>query len=273
MPRFLFKNCNRHGSGEGGLSSLPLIWGYSKTHGRLESLPHNSEATDTGVSSDFSSLTSEYAHAAGVVLSDEQVELCRIHVELMIEWNRRLNLTRITAPDEVIVKHLLDSLKPASSLPRSGPALDIGTGAGFPGIPMKIFSPDLDVVLLDASRKRVSFLAMVVAKLGLKGIRAVHARWEDFTATTANREAFQLITMRAVRLEARHLSLLAAGSLAVGGIFAWWGGPESEETASEITRVDFPGLSRGEVFSYTLPGISRPRSIHTWRSRGVSGEQ
>ncbi len=217
---------------------------------------------------DFTALISEYALAAGIALSDEQVRLCRIHIELMIEWNRRLNLTRITEPREIVVKHLLDSLLPASALPGSGLALDVGTGAGFPGIPLKILLPDIEMVLLDSSRKKVSFLAVVAAKLGLGGIRAVHGRWEDFAGQAENRNKLQLITMRAVRIEERHLSTLAVNTLRPGGIFAWWAGPESEATAEELARSPITGLSPRENFSYTLPKASKPRSIVSWKKTG-----
>lgn len=214
---------------------------------------------------DLTAIITEYAHSAGVTLSEGQAELCRIHIDLMIEWNRRLNLTRIADPREAVIKHLLDSLLPASRLPRSGLALDVGTGAGFPGIPLKLFSPGLEMILLDSSRKKVSFLAVAAAKLGLKGLRAMHGRWEDFANDASNRDSFQLITMRAVRLEERHLSILAAGTLRTGGLFAWWAGPESEEkTREELAKIEIPGIKSCESFSYTLPGISRPRHIVSW---------
>ncbi|MEN6437714.1 MAG: 16S rRNA (guanine(527)-N(7))-methyltransferase RsmG, partial [Syntrophobacter sp.] len=158
--------------------------------------------------SGFTALIMDYAGRVGLHLSREQADLCRMHIELMLEWNHRLNLTRITIQEETIVKHLLDSLLPATALPASGNALDVGTGAGFPGIPLKILHPGLEFTLLDASRKKVSFLAVVVAKLGLKGIHPVHGRWEDFAQAPGNRMRFSLITMRAVRLEPRHLSIL-----------------------------------------------------------------
>ncbi len=217
------------------------------------------------MASDLAEQISEQAHSAGIPLSDEQARLCRIHLELTFEWNRRFNLTRITDPREAIIKHLLDSLLPASTLPRSGPALDVGTGAGFPGIPIKIFSPDLEMTLLDSSQKKVSFLAAAAEKLGTGGFRPLHGRWEDLAKDPKNKNSFQLITMRAVRLEKRHLSILAAATLRSGGIFAWWAGPESEERArKELSEAEIPGIAPRERFSYTLPDISRPRSILSW---------
>ncbi|MHC1725594.1 MAG: 16S rRNA (guanine(527)-N(7))-methyltransferase RsmG [Syntrophobacteraceae bacterium] len=88
------------------------------------------------------------------MFTDAEANLCTRHVNLMLEWNRRLNLTRIVSHNDIIVKHLLDSIVPAKYLPHSGPALDVGTGAGFPGIPLKIMSPALDFLLLDSNRKK-----------------------------------------------------------------------------------------------------------------------
>lgn len=211
--------------------------------------------------SDLTTLISKSAHAAGINLSDHQAGLCRIHIETMLEWNRHLNLTRITDTNEILVKHLLDSLLPAPYLPSSGPALDVGTGAGFPGIPLKIFSPDLEMVLLDSNRKKVSFLAASIAKMGLKGIRPAHGRWEDFAASSEKKDIFQLITMRAVRIEERHLSILASRLLRSGGVFAWWAGPEAEKSLEKLFEIHFPHLRTRPNFLYSLPGIANSRSI------------
>lgn len=223
------------------------------------------------MTSDLTGLILENAQSAGVVLSERQAELCRIHTELMIEWNRRVNLTRITDPGEIVVKHILDSLVPASELPRSGRSLDVGSGAGFPGVVLKIFSPDLDMILLDSTRKKVSFLAAVLSKLGLKGIRAVHGRWEDFAAARENANAFRLIAMRAVRLEPSHLAVLASRVLVSGGVFASWAGPESEKAACGIATEPLAGLEFAGSFSYALPGGEGTRSVWKWQKQETPG--
>ena len=124
----------------------------------------------TALDNEFTDLILKFTGKAGIALTERQAQLLSLHIQLMLEWNPRLNLTRITGREEIIVKHLLDSILPAKFLPSSGHALDVGTGAGFPGIPLKIVYPDLQMVLLDSSRKKVSFLAAVAAALGLKGI-------------------------------------------------------------------------------------------------------
>ena len=214
---------------------------------------------------EFTALILKFALAAGISLSEAQAGSCSRHIELMLQWNRRLNLTRITAREEIIVKHLLDSILPARVLPASGRALDVGTGAGFPGIPLKILNPGLDMVLLDASRKKTSFLTAASAAIGLQGMRAAHGRWEAFAQAGENKASCQLITMRAVRLEKAHLQVLAREALAPGGVFAWWAGPEVNEQSGELTGAIFSDLEMQGREYYTLPGIDRERSVWLWR--------
>ena len=203
----------------------------------------------------------------GIGLSRDQAWLCCRHISLMLEWNRRLNLTRITDPREILEKHILDSLLPARHLPRAGLALDIGSGGGFPGIPLKILHPGLDMVLLDSNRKKASFLQVVVATLGLQHARAVQGRWEEMEKLPmpAGPAGFELVTMRAVRLEPASLKL-AERSLKPGGLFAWWAGPGSESAGDVFAaRPDSAGLAFEGVFPYELPSASRPRQLLLWR--------
>ncbi len=208
----------------------------------------------------------------GVGLSEEQAELCFEHVKLMLEWNRTTNLTRITDMREILVKHLLDSLIPALWVPHeTGLSLDVGAGAGFPGVPLKVLRPGLDMVLLDSSRKKVSFLRVLLARLGLRGIRAAQGRWEDLDGLEGGKTKgpYRLITMRAVRLEANHLKTLASGSLEPGGIFAWWSGPgegkaETKEEAagalSDTGEMEYMGCR-----DYRLPWVEASRRLLLWR--------
>lgn len=98
-----------------------------------------------------------FTSKAGIALTEQQAQLLSRHIEIMLEWNLRLNLTRITESEEIMVKHLLDSILPASFLPSSGNALDVGTGAGFPGIPLKIVRPGLQMILLDSRQEEGQF--------------------------------------------------------------------------------------------------------------------
>jgi 16S rRNA (guanine527-N7)-methyltransferase len=115
------------------------------------------------------------AEAIGLRLDREQIALLSRHVDLLLRWNKSINLTSITDPAEVVEKHVIDSLALAPLLP-AGTLLDAGTGAGFPGIPLRIARPDLEVVLVDSVQKKVAFLKSVIAELRLSGARAVAVR-------------------------------------------------------------------------------------------------
>jgi 16S rRNA (guanine527-N7)-methyltransferase len=204
----------------------------------------------------------------GISFSNDQAQLCAIHVRLMLEWNARTNLTRITSEHDILVKHILDSLIPAQWLPSSGILLDVGTGPGFPGIPLKILYPGLDLVLLEAVRKKASFLTILLQRLGLKSARALHGRWEDMGRIEHPMASkfFNLIVMRAVRLEKEHVNDFAPRMLDSGGILAWWAGPAAFD---EISR--YRALSERRDFSfhcmhsYELPGGSGPRHLLIWK--------
>lgn len=130
-------------------------------------------------------------------LSDIQVsQLCDFG-DLLLEWNQHLNLTRITDPQDVILKHFIDSMVLARYVSGTSFA-DIGTGAGFPGIPLKILRPELDMVLMDSLKKRLDFVDTVIVSLGLNGIRTVHARAEDFGRNDDFRGRFDCVSSRAV---------------------------------------------------------------------------
>lgn len=208
----------------------------------------------------FADLILKFTGKEGVALTEKQAQLMSRHIQMMFEWNSRLNLTRIRDLEEIIVKHLLDSILPAKFLPTSGDALDIGTGAGFPGIPLKIVCPGLQMVLLDSSRKKVSFLTVVAATLGLKGVQAVHGRWQDLTKTREQVNKFDLITMRALRLEPAHITGLAPLSLAPGGVLAWWGAADEEPLKNNYQNMQFQGASH-----YLLPGIKQRRAVWLWK--------
>jgi 16S rRNA (guanine527-N7)-methyltransferase len=221
---------------------------------------------------EFSDSILKFTGKAGISLTEGQAKLLDMHIRLLLQWNTRINLTRITGREEIMVKHLLDSILPAKFLPLSGNALDVGTGAGFPGIPLKIVSPDLRMILLDSSRKKISFLAAVTAALGLEGIRAMHGRWQDLLQAKQNLDKFQLIMMRAVRLEPEHITCLASKALAPGGFFAWWGNSgEVEGKGFDAEPVDgnYGDIEFMDAFSYLLPGIKRERVVWIWRKTGV----
>ncbi len=225
----------------------------------METAPHH----------EFAKRIMEFTGKAGIALTEKQARLLSLHVQIMLAWNSNLNLTRITGSEEIIVKHLLDSILPAKSLPFSGYALDVGTGAGFPGIPLKIVHPDLQMVLLDSSRKKVSFLTTAAAALGLKGVRALQGRWQEFSKDEAQFNRFELITMRALKLEPQHITRLASLVLAPGGVLACWrgGGADSLEESVDFgaDKANYSSMEFQRDIDYLLPGIKQPRAISLWK--------
>lgn len=165
-----------------------------------------------------------------ITLDQKQKEQFQRYYELLIEWNSFMNLTAITEYSEVLKKHFFDSLSIVRimDLEKTGSLIDIGTGAGFPGIPLKIVFPHIKVVLLDSLGKRVKFLNHVIEELQLKGIEAIHGRAEDFAKDVKYREQFDLSVSRAVANLAS-LSEYCIPYTKVGGSFISYKSVKAEE--------------------------------------------
>ena len=146
------------------------------------------------------SVLTEACEKIGITLTEKQVEQFLIYYEYLVEKNKVMNLTGITEYEEVVLKHFVDSLSivKAVDMSKYHKLIDLGTGAGFPGVPLKIAFPNLEVVLMDSLNKRIKFLEEVIEKLGLTHITAVHARAEEGARKKEYREQFDLCVSRAV---------------------------------------------------------------------------
>ena len=149
-------------------------------------------------SKQWSDLIIEGAAAFGIDLNHSQTRQFAAHAAELVRWNRKINITAITDPFEVAVKHFLDSLPVARFLPKDATLLDLGSGGGFPGLPLKILMPSLSMTLIDASRKKVNFLKHVIRTLKLENIEALHIRAEDLANDPLYRNRFNIVISRAV---------------------------------------------------------------------------
>lgn len=139
-----------------------------------------------------------YSTELNINLSKIQIKQFYDYMNLLIEWNKVINLTGIVEPKGIILKHFIDSLTILERINKDDSIIDVGTGAGFPGIPVKIIYPETKVVLLDSLNKRVNFLNEVINKLNLKGIKTIHGRAEDFGKDKTHREKYDAAIARAV---------------------------------------------------------------------------
>ena len=206
-----------------------------------------------------------YTHLAdlGFPLTDRQKEQYERYFELLVEWNEKINLTAIPAKDEVYLKHFYDSIAPIlQGLIENQPIrlLDIGAGAGFPSLPMKILFPELDVTIIDSLNKRINFLHLLAEELGLSGVHFYHGRAEDFAQDKAFRAQFDLVTARAVaRMQV--LSELTIPYLKVGGrllALKASNAPEELEEAKNALNLLFSKVE--DNLQYELPN-GDPRYI------------
>ena len=190
----------------------------------------------------------------GIPLPDEAAGKFAVYQELLLDWNSRMNLTAITDPDEIVVKHFLDSLLllNAVNLPSGAAIIDVGAGAGFPGVPLKLARSDLKLTLLDSLRKRTLFLEELSHQLGQSN-EIIHARAEQLARDSAYREAFDVATARAVAgLPA--LCEYCLPFVKPGGVFAAMKGPDcSAETAQSANAIRELGGELVGIKSFSLP--------------------
>lgn len=147
---------------------------------------------------EFSKKISSKMDYLNIAVNDKQIRNFYDYMQLLLEWNKKINLTAILDPDEIIVKHFIDSVSINKFISKDSSVIDIGTGAGFPGIPIKIINENTSMTLLDSLNKRIIFLEEIIKSLDLKNIIATHGRAEDFGKNSEYRQKFDYATSRAV---------------------------------------------------------------------------
>ena len=199
----------------------------------------------------------------GIQLTEKQKQQFDKFYELLVEWNKVMNLTGITEYEEVNEKHFVDSvaLVKAVSLNEKQNLIDVGTGAGFPGIPLKIVFPHLKVTLLDSLNKRIKFLDTVIEELGLEHIETIHGRAEDFAKQADYREQYDICVSRAVANLAT-LSEYCIPYVKIGGLFIPYKSGEIEEELSHSEKaITILGGKLDQVIKFELPGSEIGRSF------------
>ena len=207
----------------------------------------------------FSKELKSKASLINIILKEKQIEDLYIYMNLLLEWNEKMNLTAIIEPKEVILKHFIDSLTISGFIEEGKNIVDIGTGAGFPGIPLSIIK-DNNITLLDSLNKRITFLQNVINTLELKDIKAVHSRVEEFAKNKKEREMYDIATSRAVAPLNVLLEYLLP-LVKVGGKCICMKGSNIEEIDEAENALKILGGEIEKIEKITLPESDITRNI------------
>lgn len=201
-----------------------------------------------------------YLQELNIILAEDTLNKFKVYSDLLKEYNKKFNLTSITEDKDIYLKHFYDSLClfKVKELFNNLTLLDIGTGAGFPGIPIAIVNPNIEVTLLEANAKKCGFLKIVKDELNLENVEIINARAEDYTLKT--REKFDIVTSRAVA-HLKVLSELETPALKVNGYFLPLKSHITEELTTSKQILNNLNLKLEEVIDYTLPIENSSRTI------------
>lgn len=210
---------------------------------------------------EFDEKINESLKELNIELSKKQLKQFYEYMNILIEWNKVMNLTNITEPEEVIQKHFVDSLTVLKNIREDDSVIDVGTGAGFPGIPIKIVYPETKVTLLDSLNKRIKFLDEVIKKLDLKNIKTVHGRAEENAHNSNYREKYNVAIARAVA-PLNVLSEYLLPFVKVGGYAISMKGAKGKEEAIEgENAIKILGGKLIEIKEFELPKTDIYRTI------------
>ncbi len=205
-------------------------------------------------------LLKNLANEMNINLTDKMIEQFFTYKKMLLEWNEKINLTAITDEKEIIIKHFIDSLTIEKYIPQNAKIIDVGTGAGFPGIPIKIVRSDVEVVLLDSLNKRINFLNEVIRECDLNNISTIHGRAEDVAHNLQYREKFDIATARAVA-NISTLSELCTPFLKISGEFVCMKADATEEMKNAKTALKILGMKEIKIDNIVLPEINAERTI------------
>lgn len=205
-------------------------------------------------------LLRELANKINIDLDDEKISKFMLYKNLLQEWNEKINLTAITEDREIIIKHFIDSLTVIKYIPENASVIDVGTGAGFPGIPVKIAKENTDITLLDSLNKRLIYLNEVIDKCELKDISTVHGRAEDFGNNIEYREKYDIAIARAVA-NLTTLTELCLPFVKIGGSFIAMKGSSIEEIEEAKKAIEVLGGEIKKVDKFILPETDMERNI------------
>lgn len=203
---------------------------------------------------EFNELFKEKLNGTSIELSDEQIEKFYKYMLLIQEWNEKINLTAILEPEEMIVKHFIDSLSIVNEIKSGAKVIDVGTGAGFPGIPLKIYDESINITLMDALNKRMIFLNEVASQLNLKdGIEILHGRAEEVAQNPKYRESYDYAVSRAVAPLNILLEYLSPFVKIDGKVIAMKGASSEDEVSESKNAFNVLQCKIEKINKFELP--------------------